>query len=52
MFSKLLPFRWTNILIDYIIKEVALLQHSFGVAPNKEKTKTQLIDFYISGIKA
>lgn len=34
------------------VQEVALLQHSFGVAPNKEKTKGQLIDFYLSGIKA
>jgi TetR/AcrR family fatty acid metabolism transcriptional regulator len=34
------------------VQEVALLQNSFGVAPNREKIKDQLIDFYISGIKA
>ena len=33
------------------VQEIALLQNSFGVAPNKEKIKDQLIDFYISGIK-
>ena len=34
------------------VQEVSLLQTSFGVTPNKEKMKDQLIDFYISGIKA
>ena len=34
------------------VQEVALMQNSFGVPQNKEKIKDQLIDFYISGIKA
>lgn len=34
------------------VQEVALLQNAFGVAPNREKIKEQLIDFYMAGIKA
>ncbi len=39
-------------LLFRTVQEVALLQNPFGAAPNKEKIKEQLIDFYMSGIKA
>lgn len=33
-------------------QEAAVMQNSLGVTPNKEKIKEQLIDFYMSGLKA